>query len=96
MYSNVVKAKVGEDIPVKFSVVNYPYLEEIFTWSHTLKKSHGRKPRYRIEKNKIILKNVSVKDTGTYTISCRNTIGEGSESFVLNVTPPNGMIAYYK
>ena len=46
--------------------------------------------QYEILDNEIIFLRVAVEDTGTYTISGRNDAGEGSASFVLSVTPPEG------
>lgn len=80
---------------VKFSISTDPYWGEIN--QHIVKKegSETISKAYTIQGNEIIFSSVSVEDSGTYTISCRNNAGEGSKQFKLDVTPEGNNIALH-
>ena len=77
------KAKVGEDIYIKFSIIKDPQSGKI--GEHSLKKENLKYTAAKIENNQIIFQNLKVEDSGTYEISCRNEVGEGCATFVLAV-----------
>lgn len=85
-----MKCREGEDTSIKFSVVSDPCWGE--RSNHVLKKIGSDKliAEFVIKENKVSFSNVSVEDSGTYIISCRNDAGEGSARFVLHITPVEG------
>lgn len=91
-----MKAEAGQKVSVEFSIINDQTFGIIC--KHKLKKEGSRriKAEYKILENAIVFEKVKLEDSGQYTISCKNSAGEGSASFDLHVTPTKGnMIDQY-
>ena len=79
----------GSSPHVNFTITSHPPLEEV---RHTLRKKDGGpvSKRFKVEGERIIFWNVSVSDSGSYTISCCDEEGEeGEETMELEVLPGN-------
>ena len=87
---NPVKAEAGKSVSVHFSLVNEGQCGIISQHSLRKKGIENITTPYEILDNEIVFLGVAVKDRGTYTISGRNEVGEGSASFVLDVNPTKG------
>ena len=85
-----MKAVAGQSISVKFSVSSDPCWGEVS--EHTLRKEKSEvlTKSYEISKDQITFHKVTLEDSGTYIISCENSAGTGSTSFVLEVAPTKG------
>ena len=91
--TTLVKAEAGKRVSVRFSIASDPHSGDLTP--HTLKKnSHGICPEHTFLENELIFEKISLKDRGSYTISCQNDGGEGSVIFKLDVTPERGMIIF--
>ena len=84
-----LQVTAGSSPTMEFTVTSYPPLVDA---KHTLsKKVYGGTTtgkRFKVEGNKIVLRNVDVGDSGLYRISCCNDDGEeGEEILELEVRP---------
>ena len=89
---NPVEAEAGKSVSVHFSLENEQQCGEI---SHSLRKegSENITTPYEIVDNEIVFPQIEVEDRGLYIISCRNAVGEGTASFVLDIKGNASIVA---